>query len=531
MKRILAALLAFALQAGNTGRDALIEGITVDRASVPVGGVRLTARNVKTGATVGPTTSAADGHFLIEPLPPGAYEVTTSKNGYAPARPEQRKTPGLGLFFDVSSGEHLRNIVIGLDRAATISGRVLDLTGSPVVLANVTAVRPFYDEFGNKTLRSVSGVTASRTDDRGDFRIFGLSAGEFYVRVGGPNDNPNSGIPYNIYYPSETDVSRATAIRVEAGQEVSLNTILVAVPKQAPVRVNVIPEAGVVWGEYRTWQVGPIGLSQYATSTAISRAFGGPEGFMIAGLPTGRNQLRMGWDTPEGKVYGEVTFEVANSSERTAVDLLVRRGVLFSARALLETSAGTVNPLPDMNIELVSDSLLVNRFRGVTAANGTLSFRSTPQLTYRLLLTGVPENAYIDRIEQKGRNIPWGKIVVAGETEIEVVAKQGGGMLGGMVTDSAGKPVAGSMVALVPLEKELIDHAHLYRSTMSDQNGKFSIRHVAPGVHQLFAWIEAPGPGSFLNPEFLSTYEGRGKQVRISEGEHEAVSIRLADDK
>src|SRR5262249_58486458 len=76
------------------------------------------------------------------------------------------------------------SIVDGIDlrmiRAAAISGHIVDDAGDPIVGAHVTAGRIIRTEGRS---RLVSGGTGGDTDDLGEYRIGGLSAGGYVVGV------------------------------------------------------------------------------------------------------------------------------------------------------------------------------------------------------------------------------------------------------------------------------------------------------------------------------------------------------------
>jgi hypothetical protein len=49
---------------------------------------------------------------------------------------------------------------------------------------------------------------------------------------------------------------------------------------------------------------------------------------------------------------------------------------------------------------------------------------------------------------------------------------------------------------------------------------------LPPGDYKLFAWEELEGE-SFKDPDFLKTFESRGKPVRVREREQQAVQLEL----
>src|SRR5204862_5105179 len=64
-------------------------------------------------------------------------------------------------------------------------------------------------------------VMAKPTDDQGEFRLFWLSPGEYYVGVA-PRANPNGvggATQPRTYYPGTIDIKTAVALKVSAGDQ------------------------------------------------------------------------------------------------------------------------------------------------------------------------------------------------------------------------------------------------------------------------------------------------------------------------
>ena len=56
-----------------------------------------------------------------------------------------------------------------------------------------------------------------------------------------------------------------------------------------------------------------------------------------------------------------------------------------------------------------------------------------------------------------------------------------------------------------------------YKSTTSDPMGRFSLRGLAPGEYQVFAWANSPGT-AYRNADFMKRYDGRGASVNVVAG-------------
>src|SRR5262249_36590234 len=107
---------------------------------------------------------------------------------------------------------------------------------------------------------------------------------------------------------------------------------------------------------------------------------------------------------------------------------------------------------------------------------------------------------------------------------IEIVIATGAGVIEGVIEDAAGKPSVKATVALIPESRRLQNRA-LYQSTLTDAQGRYTLRPVAPGAYKLYAWDSIP-PNAYQNTGFLAQYDGRGQDVRVSPNARLQVSMR-----
>jgi carboxypeptidase family protein len=138
----------------------------------------------------------------------GEYRVSVDKPGFVASG--WQVVPDGAASLDVM-----------LRRGGAIEGRVTTDAGNPLQNVSLVAIQP--------TDGSALGPTSaeSKTDDLGRFRIFGLAAGEYYVRAtyGGPaamrlvpgDLRPG---PQQIFYPAASTVDAAKTVTVTEGRDV-----------------------------------------------------------------------------------------------------------------------------------------------------------------------------------------------------------------------------------------------------------------------------------------------------------------------
>ena len=109
------------------------------------------------------------------------------------------------------------------------------------------------------------------------------------------------------------------------------------------------------------------------------------------------------------------------------------------------------------------------------------------------------------------------------QSTLEILMSPNVASIEGLVTDRFA-PAKGAQVVLVP------DHARhrieLFKFTMTDQNGRFAIRNLAPGDYHLYAW-EAIDPYSWFDPEVTKRYEQVALPVHLTESVRQTLALQL----
>src|SRR5437660_12105327 len=194
----LAVLLATQAPAGGPQAPAAsIEGVVIKMTSgEPVAGAKVTLEIAPAGPG-GPALSCAiqsvpgpalcdpktvitgtDGKFLLTGVVPGSYRlIATHTGGYVPAEYGQRSATGPGIPLEVMNGQQATGIELVMSSTASISGRIYDRDGEPLGRAQVQALRSVYRN-GHRRMTIVQSV---ESNDRGEYRLFWLAPGRYYV--------------------------------------------------------------------------------------------------------------------------------------------------------------------------------------------------------------------------------------------------------------------------------------------------------------------------------------------------------------
>jgi protocatechuate 3,4-dioxygenase beta subunit len=163
------------------------------------------------------------GRFRFEGVEPGRYGMGVHKTGFAdpigPGLPE----------IDLGPGERRDAGAVMLQKGGVISGRVLDEAGEPLVSAGVMLMRRPKVPPGATLTRQdllVPGGSSAQTNDIGEFRLFGLPPGEYYLQAFvhsefGGAAAPRARTMFPTYFPDTSDPAAAQPVSVAAGQTAS----------------------------------------------------------------------------------------------------------------------------------------------------------------------------------------------------------------------------------------------------------------------------------------------------------------------
>lgn len=182
------------------------------------------------------TVTDENGRYTFAELEPGPYRLTVQKAGYAPLV-DPAKLP----TFWVVAGQSLEVITVSLQKTGAIAGRILDPSGDPLVDVNVRAMKA-----GTANL----GAAASRTNDLGEFRVFGLMPGEYIVAASpqpfGLDVLPGSpALLLSTFYPGTADAAAAQPLTVGPGQTVAGIEFQVLTASTFKVSGTVVDERGI----------------------------------------------------------------------------------------------------------------------------------------------------------------------------------------------------------------------------------------------------------------------------------------------
>jgi hypothetical protein len=461
----------------------------------------------------------------------------------------------------------MTDLQIKLTPAGIVTGRVSDFKGEPITGVQVSLLRSSFNPLGQRNLTSTASAF---TDDRGEYRLFWIPQGRYFLSVSAPQSAIVSLVlgastffvdrtfP-TTYYPGAPDPSRAVTIDVQPGREVTGMDIVVNPPPTYRIRGRVID--GVTGQPPRTASVTLAPRQEIVTSGGVT--FTGGPGASTTYNPNGTFEIRnvipgSYWLRAQGGTnLDEPINPNAVANVRTASELLDR--VLtsrVSTQIPVDVVAGDVNdvavtltPGVSVPVQLTVEGQELSSIGGYDRIQVFL--RPTSQgftpLTQRSTfgpdglgtLNNIQPGEYrveVPLVQQPGLYLkeaqfdrtdvltsPW-QVTSGTRGILTLVLSNKAGQVEGTLTDAFSQPVPGTQVLLIPDQPR--DRPELFKTAVTDQNGHYTFRGVAPGNYKVFSW-ESIEPNSWFDRELLSQYEQQGRQVRVQEGSKETVDVRI----
>lgn len=515
----------------------------------------------------------AEGRYEFRDLPAGRFNLMASKAGYVTIQYGQTRPFESGKPIDLTDGQVLDKADISMPRGSAISGRLVDEFGDPVADAVVGAMRSVWS--GGRRRLQPTGRTAM-TNDLGQFRIYGLSPGDYYVNAafrggdmmsmdiamatatggattGGPaGSNPTSGYA-PTYFPGTANGAEAQKITLTIGQEAQ-NTDFALLPVKLakitgtvissegkPVEgsmINALPRNGDMPGMMMMMMGGNARTDKNGNFTILNVAPGEytlqSRVLQIMTSGNGDNMMfsaRIGGDAGAESETGSLPINVTGEDLSNVV-IVTSKGATASGHVTFE---GGSKP-PTLTTIRVAASPVDAEGPGMSFAGpGTVKADGTFELrglsgTRIVRAMNLPAGWMLKSVRVNGNDITdAGLDFKPGETVsgVEVTLTSKLTEVNGTVKDNS-QPVKDYTVVIFAddPQKWSLPNSRYVSGSRPDQEGRFQVKNLPAGGYYAVA-VDYLAQGEWFDPDVLERLKPKATSFSMDEGETKTLTLTL----
>jgi protocatechuate 3,4-dioxygenase beta subunit len=504
---------------------ALDSGLPVRKAVVRISGPEL--RETRT------TSTDVEGRYEFRDLPGGRYTITVSKGAYITLSYGQTRPFEPGRPLQLADDQIADKIDFGLPPGSVITGRVIDEYGDPVS----EAVMTLRNTFTAQGQRPMPAGRPGMTNDLGEFRIFALPPGQYYLTATlrnmsmGPNDVSDDRSGYApTYYPGTTSMAEAQPVVVGLAQTVSDITIMLSPTRTARVSGFVVDADG---------KPATSGFVSMIQRTNVAMFVGGagspirPDGsFSVSSVAPGEYVLRASVGLGSGGRPQTATAtisvsgaDITNLRLAPVVPITVTGHVIVDAAGDQPLDPGLIRV---QAVPKEQGLMMMGPGQAPRPVNADFSFEleAEPGLM-RINAIAMQPGWLVKSVRVNGTDVTdSGAEFRSGENVdgVEIELTNRAASVSGRVTNDKGEPVLDYSAIVFPQEGTPANaRGGLGRP---DQDGRFSIRTLRPGTYYAAA-LEYVEQGRWMDPEYLEALRPRATLFTVSEGEAKSLDLKI----
>lgn len=482
--------------------------------------------------TVAKATTDEEGNYRLAGLPAGSFKIVPTAKALAVG--PDAKTKQLGQQVNVAEGESITKVDFALVRGGVVTGRITDAEGNPVIGERVSVVTKDAGE-ESRQMAYMEGPR-NKTDDRGIYRVYGLSPGNYKVSVGQPGGGGGSvmgmgGSQYlKTFYPGVQDEAKATIVEVNEASEITNIDITPGKPASGfSVSGRVvdadsgqpIASAYIAYSPVKDAELEMAGMNFTGSQTDANGKF------RLESVKPGRYAAYTMAAGQENSTYSDpVAFEMSEG-DVSGLEIKVHRGATINGVAVIENNF-------DPAVAAILKSAAIYAFvtqKGLSAPSygsgkinpdGSFQFTGLAPGKAKIGLMGfptTPKGLTLIRTEVEGVDQPEGIEVAAGAQikGVRLVFAYGTGVVRGQVKIEGGALPEGTNLQL-SLRSPAGDSRRFNDVLEIDSRGHFVAEDLPAGTYELFlrAATKDEKAASLFEPVIRTITVANGSEVQAT---------------
>lgn len=483
------------------------------------------------------TSTDTEGRYEFKELAAGRYNLAASKGSYVTMNYGQRRPFEPGKPLEIADGQTIEKVDFTLPRGGVVTGRVFDEYGDPVADASV---RPMRYAFIQGRRQLVPTGRWATTNDIGEFRLYGLAPGDYYVSAtlqnntfGAQSEDRSGYAP--TYYPGTPTVADAQKVTVTIGQAVSNINIALTVARMARVSGTVVDAQG------KPANGGNVNLIQRSGAMMMGFAMASirPDGtFTATNVPPGEYVLRayFGSGMMVDPLAGSATQKVSVSGEDVeGVRLEVPRVAYATGRIVLD-GAGPTSTIRASQFRISASPVERDLFGTGPQSTGevhddfTFAMKVLPCVCTVGAYAGQGTSWYLKSVSLDGADVTDTGIDFRSDQQVdglEITLTNHPNELSGLVTDAKGAASKDYTLILFARDPERWKPgSRSIGTSRPDQDGRYKMRGMPAGDYYAIA-VDYVEPGQWTDPDYLNRIQAGATAVTIGEGETKTLDLKL----
>lgn len=506
--------------------------------------VRAGSQEVPQGRSV---STDVEGRWEINDLPAGRFTITVQKGGYVPLAYGQRRPFEQGKPVELADGQRVDKLEIALPKGSVVAGRIVDEFGEPVAGARVAAMRHRFMNGQRRLMPITSQGASDTTDDIGQYRLHGLSPGDYYLSAS------LAGLALEVsadrtgyaptYYPGTPAIAEAQRLTVSVAQELPEINFSLAPTRVSKISGTAMTSAGKPMASGAVMLSGGAAVGISGSPLVGAAMTLGDGTFTISNVAPGEYRLEMMTAaTMESMNTSGTTVGVA-VPEAAAMSITVAgqdiSGVMLVAaptataigRIVYEGTPPSESLTAAIAVAALAETPTAIAMGGMARVRADGGFELKGLTGRRFLRVNPPPGWFLKSVKIGDTDVTDSAVEFkSGEdvSGVEFLLTQHTATISGSVDDAKGQASKDYViVAFAADSRRWGAHTRFIRSVRPDQTGSFKLNGVPPEEY-LLAALEFLEPGEEGDPELLERLRPAATPVSVTDGAAKTVRLKLS---